>query len=241
LWNAALSCAKRSPQAVRRAIGAPDDVSDQQLGDALFDAIVASRQGTAVTHHEYDEVWSLIGHPDRKVRLAVPVMLEWLARLDPETAGAPKEFPFTLAAGQRRMFNANQIFRDPAWRRDDPDGALLINSADLAELGADDGDWIAVESAVGRLIVRCKVDDTMRNGQLALPHGYGQSYPAAEGQRLTNGPRINLLTQSGNRDPIAGTPYHKHVAVRLSLVAAHEAAAYQMRSERIHAGAAPGQ
>jgi anaerobic selenocysteine-containing dehydrogenase len=240
LWAAALSCAKRSPRAVRRAIGASEEVSDAQLGDALFDAIVGSRQGTAVTHHDYDEVWSLIGHPDRKVRLAVPGMLEWLARLDPATAGAPKQFPFMLAAGQRRMFNANQIFRDPAWRRDDPDGALLINAADLAGLGADDGDWIAVESAVGRLIVRCKIDDTMRNGQLALPHGYGQSYPAADGQRLTNGPRINLLTESGNRDPIAGTPYHKHVAVRLSLAPAAEAAACQLQSERIHPRAAAG-
>ena len=240
LWNAALLCARRSPQAVRRAIGAPDDVPDTQLGDLLFDAIVSARQGTAVTHHAYDEVWSLIGHPDRKIRLAVPGMLEWLAQLDPGTAGAPKEFPFMLAAGQRRMFNANQIFRDPAWRRDDPDGALLINSADLGELGASDGDWIAIESAAGRLVARCKRDDSMRKGQLALPHGYGQSHPAPDGERLTNGPRINLLTESGNRDPIAGTPYHKHVAVRLSRVAADEAAIYQTRSERIHRRAAAG-
>jgi anaerobic selenocysteine-containing dehydrogenase len=240
LWNAALACAKRSPQAVRRAIGAPDEVPDQALGDALFDAIVGTRQGVAVTHHEYDEVWSLIGHPDRKIRLAVPGMLEWLARLDPESAGAPKEFPYLLAAGQRRMFNANQIFREPKWRRDDPDGALSVNPVDLGEIGARDGDWIAVESAVGRLVVRCKIDGSMRRGQLALPHGYGQAYPAEGGERLTNGPRINLLTESGNRDPIAGTPYHKHVAVRLSRLADHEAAAYQMRSQRIHANAAAG-
>jgi anaerobic selenocysteine-containing dehydrogenase len=165
-------------------------------------------------------------------------MLEWLARLDPQAAGAPKEFPFMLAAGGRRMFNANQIFRDPAWRRDDPDGAMLINSSDLSELGAKDGDWIAVESVVGRLVVRCKVDNAMRNGQLALPHGYGQAYPTPDGERLTNGPRINLLTESGNRDPIAGTPYHKNVAVRLALASAHEAAAYQSQSERIHMRAA---
>jgi hypothetical protein len=80
----------------------------------------------------------------------------------------------------------------------------------------------------------------MRRGQLALPHGYGQAYPAPGGERLTNGPRINLLTESGNRDPIAGTPYHKHVAVRLSLLPDHEAAAHQMRSQRIHASAAAG-
>lgn len=239
MWNAALLCAKRSPQAVRRAIDAAADVPDAQLGDMLFDRIVASRQGTAITQHEYDEVWSLISHPDRKVRLAVPGMLEWLLGLDPRTVGAPKEFPFMLAAGQRRMFNANQIFRDPAWRRDDRDGALLINSSDLDELGVGSGDWIAVESTVGRVVARCKADDSMRRGQLALPHGFGQAYPAADGERLVNGPRINLLTESGNRDPIAGTPYHKHVAVRLSAVSAAEAAVCQQASERIHQGAAP--
>jgi anaerobic selenocysteine-containing dehydrogenase len=115
---------------------------------------------------------------------------------------------------------------------------MLINSSDLSQLGAKDGDWIAVESSVGRLVVRCKVDDAMRSGQLALPHGYGQAYPTSDGERLINGPRINLLTESGNRDPIAGTPYHKNVPVRLSLVSGHEAAAYQSQSDRIHNRAA---
>ena len=46
LWNAALACAKRSPQAVRRALGATEDVPEDQLGDALFDAIVRRAQGT---------------------------------------------------------------------------------------------------------------------------------------------------------------------------------------------------
>jgi anaerobic selenocysteine-containing dehydrogenase len=117
LWNAALACAKRSPQAVRRAINASNEVSDGQLGDLVFDAIVAARQGTAVTQHEYDEVWSLIGYSDRKVRLVVPQLLEWLARLDPRTAGTPKAFPFALAAGGLRMFSAI------------PPGAVTIRTA----------------------------------------------------------------------------------------------------------------
>ena len=135
-----------------------------------------------------------------------------------------------LAAGQRRMFNTHQIFRDPAWRRYDPDGALLINSADLGELGARDGDWIAIESPVGRLIHAAR--------STRASHGYGHSYPALDGDRFINGPTINLLAESGNRDPIAGTPDHKHVAVRLSLVPAHEAAACQMQSDCIHTSVA---
>jgi anaerobic selenocysteine-containing dehydrogenase len=162
-------------------------------------------------------------------------MLQWLAQLDPAQAQAPKDYPFILAAGQRRMFNANQIFRDPAWRRDDPDGALLINTKDLEALGAHDGEWIAVASPAGRVVVRCKIDDSLRPGQLALPHGYGQSYPARDGERLNNGPRVNALTDSENCDPVARTPYHKHVAVRLERLAAGEAAACEERSRRIHA------
>jgi anaerobic selenocysteine-containing dehydrogenase len=236
LWQAAQLCAKRAPEAVRRALGLDQTTPHDQLGDVLFDAVVNGRSGTAITEHTYDEVWSLISHPDRKVRLAIPSMLEWLDRLDPAVAEAPKDYPFVLAAGQRRMFNANQIFRDPAWRRDDPDGALLINTKDLEELGARDGEWVAVKSPAGRVVVRCKVDDSLRRGQLALPHGYGQSYPTRDGERLSNGPRVNALTDSRNCDPVAGTPYHKHVAVQLEKLTAAEAAASEDRSRRIHAG-----
>ena len=237
LWQAAQLCAKRSPAAVQRALGVNGEVAEGQLGDALFDAIVAARSGAAITTHSHDEVWSLVSHPDRKVRLAIAPLLAWLDGLDPAAAVPPQEYPFVLAAGQRRMFNANQIFRDPAWRRDDPDGALLINSADLQGLGASDGEWIAVRSPRGSVMARCKVDDSLRQGQLALPHGYGQSYPAADGERLSNGPRVNVLTDSRNCDPIAATPYHKHVAVRLERLSAAEAAACEARSRRIHARA----
>lgn len=84
-------------------------------------------------------------------------------------------------------------------------------------------------------MARCKLDDSLRQGQLALPHGYGQSYPADDGERLSNGPRVNVLTDSRNCDPIAATPYHKHVAVRLERLSATEAAACEQRSRRIHA------
>jgi anaerobic selenocysteine-containing dehydrogenase len=238
LWMASLACAKRSPKAVRRALKAGAEVPDATLGDLLFDAVVGARNGAAFTEHNYDEVWTLLAHPDRKVRLAIAPLLDWLGQLDPASARPGKDYPFVLAAGQRRMFNANQIFRDPAWRRDDPDGALLINTHDLEMLGADDGDWIAVRSPVGRIVARARRDDSMRDGQLALPHGYGQAYPTASGERLSNGPRINALTESTNRDPIAATPYHKHVAVQLERLAAAEAAMYEEQSRRIHRASA---
>jgi len=238
LWPAAQACARRNPTAVRRALDVPADLPDARLGEKLFEALVRSPQGMAFTRHDYEEVWSLIETSDRKVHLAIPEMLDWLGRLDVAETQPDPEFPFVLAAGQRRMFNANQIFRDPAWRRSDPDGALMVNPDDLASLDATDGAWLAVQSKRGRIVVRCQADVSMRRGQLALPHGFGQAYPSADGTRLVNGPRANLLTAGDNRDPIAGTPYHKNVPVRLAKATAEEATAAEEISRRIHAAVA---
>src|SRR5262249_34334349 len=60
-----------------------------------------------------------------------------------------------------------------------------------------------------------EADDSLRRGVGALPHGYGQAYPGAEG-RVVVGPRINIITASEDCDPIAATPYHKNVRVRLT-------------------------
>ena len=72
----------------------------------------------------------------------------------------------------------------------------------------------------------------------ALPHGYGQSFPDGEGGRIVDGPRINAITSAEDRDPIAATPYHKNVAVRLEPIAAAEAAAAEARARRVREVAA---
>ena len=58
----------------------------------------------------------------------------------------------------------------------------------------------------------------MLRGVVSLPHGYGMEHPDESGARRLNGARINELTAAEDCDPIAGTPWHKHVPVRLSPV-----------------------
>jgi anaerobic selenocysteine-containing dehydrogenase len=48
-------------------------------------------------------------------------------------------FPIVLSVGERRSFTANDIFRDPGWRRHDTDGRLRISAEDAARLGLVDG------------------------------------------------------------------------------------------------------
>jgi hypothetical protein len=52
----------------------------------------------------------------------------------------------------------------------------------------------------------------MRAGHISLPNGLGMAH--TPGDELV-GVAPNELTSSDHRDPIAGTPYHKHVPARL--------------------------
>ncbi len=40
-----------------------------------------------------------------------------------------------LSAGERRAYTANDIFRDPSWRKRDAEGALRVSVEDAQALG----------------------------------------------------------------------------------------------------------
>jgi anaerobic selenocysteine-containing dehydrogenase len=231
LWSGARVAAKMMPKQVQRALGT--DASGSALGELLFDRVLANPGGTPFTVHEYDEVWELMRFD--RVQLAIPELLEWLIELDPSRHTIDPEYPLSLINGQRRTHNANQVMRSPAWRRSDPDGALWVRTDDLAEIGGKDGDWVAVVSAKGRIVVRARIDDSMRTRQVALPHGFGMFVPDGQGGRVLDGPRINVLTDAMDRDRIAGTPHHKDMPVRLERATAEEIRAAERGSELIHA------
>ena len=106
LWGLAQKTAMTYPEAVRRA-GHAD-------GNALFEAILASRSGVTFTAHEYEDDFELIAHADHKIALEMPEMLDEIGGLaDAPTALTTPEFPVVLSAGERRAYTANDIFRDP--------------------------------------------------------------------------------------------------------------------------------
>jgi hypothetical protein len=203
----AMQYAARHGEAVRRAGHAG---RERSLGSHLFRAILERRSGVVLSRHEYAEAWSLLRTPDRRVHLAIPEMLRELESLATETV-AHDSYPFILMAGERRSYNANQIFRDPAWRKVDKDGAMRLHPRDAASLGLADKDRAIVESETGEIGVTIEIDDSVRPGVVTLPHGYGGSY-AGSGPI---GPAINRLTASAHCEPFTRTPYHKHVPVRI--------------------------
>jgi len=90
---------------------------------------------------------------------------------------------------------------------------MRIHSDDLGKLGLEDGGKALCRSVTGQIEVSLMKDDTVQPGMLTLPHGYGMLYSSASGEKKQNGPAINELTAADYCDPIAKTPYHKHVLV----------------------------
>ena len=124
------------------------------------------------------------------------------------------EFPFLLAAGERRSFTANTILRDPTWRRKDKQGAMYIHPEDAARLNLGEESRAVLTSDRGSVEVLVELNDRMARGHLSIPNGLGLSYPNEDGEALT-GAAPNELTSSALRDVYAGTPWHKSVPVRV--------------------------
>ena len=213
LWGLAQKTAVTYPDAVRRA-GYAD-------GNALFDAILTSPSGITFTAHEYGDDFAMIGHRDGKIALQIPELLDDIRALHDSQPGlTTTEFPIVLSAGERRAFTANDIFRDPSWRKKDTSGALRVSIADAEALGLVDGGRARITTAAGSAETLVEVNPGMRVGHASLPNGYGLDFTDADGGSQVTGVATNALTSTDWRDSYAGTPWHKHVPARIEPVPA---------------------
>jgi len=207
LWGLAHRCAMTYPDAVHRA-GHAD-------GEALFDAILRERSGVTFTLDDHEDVWSYVAHVDKKIRLEIPQLLDEVAALRDEQPGwTTDEFPLVLAAGERRHSTANTIIRDPTWRKRDAGGALRVSPVDAASLGLADGGRARVTTAAGSAETLVEISEAMLPGHVSLPNGLGLDY-----EGVVTGVPANELTSLQWRDPLAGTPWHKHVPARVEALA----------------------
>ncbi len=206
-----LQYAQAHPAAVRRAGIRGNRLT---LGTQLFRAILTRPQGTLISVHEFADTWSLLRHPDRRAHLAITEMLDELAALRDEVMPG-LDHPFILMAGERRSYNANQIYRDPAWRKVDAHGALRMHPQDAQSLQVGEGDRVICANACGELEVVVELDTGMRRGVVSLPHGYGMRYQGG----AAAGPALNLITARTHCDPWTRTPFHKYLPVRIQRLA----------------------
>jgi anaerobic selenocysteine-containing dehydrogenase len=208
----ALRAALAAPASLARAgfAGAPPAAAE-----ALFAAILDHPSGLVFAVDDWADVLARVATPDRKIHLALPDLLVELGKLAHDAPEAPDPaFPFVLSAGERRSFTANTIIRDPSWRKKDANGALRICPADADALGVSSGDRVRLSTRRDSVIAAVEVSDTMQRGHVSLPNGLGVGY----GDDAAAGIAPNELTRTEDRDPFAGTPWHKFVPARVERV-----------------------
>jgi len=123
-----------------------------------------------------------------------------------------------LAAGERRSFTANTIMRNPEWRKRDQEGTLRLSVEDAQKLGIDNGARVRITTQGGTAVAVAEINETMSQGHVSLPNGHGLSYSPAGGEPEIFGVPTNELTSTEWCDPIAKTPWHKHVPAQLEVV-----------------------
>ena len=187
------------------------------LGDNLFDAIIDGPSAVVISKEDWSDIWNRV--PGGAINFDLPDMLGAAANLNSEEPQeTTDEFPFLMSAGERRDYTANTIFRNPAWRRKDRDGAMYMNPEDAARLNLGDGSNARITSQRGVVEVLVEVNDRMQRGHVSIPNGLGLDYPDEQGNMVTSGTSPNELTSSHMADEFVGTPWHKSVPVRVEAI-----------------------
>ena len=114
------------------------------------------------------------------------------------------EYPMVLITGRQleHWHTGSMTRRASTLDALEPDPVALVHPLDLAELGAEPGDTITIESRRGEVVLYARADDSSPRGAVFVPFCY---YEAA----------INKLTNAA-LDPFAKIPEFKYCAIRLS-------------------------
>ncbi len=185
------------------------------LGEELFQKFMDTSGDILVCVQDVkNNIANSIKTPDGKVHLHIPIMDDWVAKINPEDELKALEstgYPMLLAAGERTDFNANSRMRNRDWIGDERVCAMRIHPDDAKELGLETGGTALVETETASLEVEVEVSDRPCRGMVIIPHGFGLEHCGH-----VIGVNVNYLTSARNRDPLAGTPLHKFIPCKVS-------------------------
>ena len=192
----------------------------EQAGTQLFNRIVSSPSGTEIGISTHEDSFSQIPHPDNKLQLVIGELLDELPQLRDlqPLLDTSADYPFALVAGSRRAYTANCAIRDPRWVKGRQANALTINPADAQRYKLPEGAMVVLETEAGKTEAELAYDDRMQEGTLSIPNGQGMDFTDETGTHLPSGVFANELTSVKYRDKFIGTPLHKFVPARVSLL-----------------------
>ena len=209
--------------AVARVLGPEwEDKSEFEVGMELYRRLLAHPEGIDVAELDVEaNLDERVGFEDGKVRLLPEEIVTELGRAVASRPAEDPDYPFVLASGLRTRWTANTIQRDPSWRKGrGPHCALNVSPADAQRLGVLDGDTVRIKTRRGAVELPAAVDKKLLDGHVWMPNGFGMLYPTEGngGDAGSTGVNMNAYTDTTDRDPFTGCPYHRYVPCRIERV-----------------------
>jgi anaerobic selenocysteine-containing dehydrogenase len=159
-----------------------------------------------------------------KVELCAPVLLEDLGRL---AAALARKHEDLVLIGRRDLRSNNSWMHNlPHLVRGKARCTMQVNPRDAERLGLTEGGDAAVSSRAGELVVPVEVTDSIMEGVVSIPHGWGHD---AEGSRLEvaaerPGVNSNLLSDDQLVDTLSGNAVLNGIPVAVAPVPAQSPA-----------------
>ncbi len=131
----------------------------------------------------------------------------------------PERYPFRMI-GMRELLSQNGwLHNAPSLMGPHRRHAVHISPNDAEELGIGDGDMVRIASAAGQVQVEACLSDRLKQGHVALPHGWGHDGGWSRAN-AAGGVNSNLLASKDNDDieRLAGMSILNGIPVSLSRI-----------------------
>lgn len=210
------------PQAVAAALGGatgPERRLDMMLRlgpyDLTLDDLLQAPHGVDLGPLQ-PRVPALLKTRSGRVELLPAPIAADLPRLRAALTAAPDGL---VLVGRRHLRSNNSwLHNAPSLNSGSNRCTLQIHPDDADRLGLADGKPARVTAEGGELEVEVEITDTVRNGVVSLPHGWGHDRP---GTRLTvaaarPGVNVNQLLDGTRLDPLSGTAVLNGFPVQLA-------------------------
>jgi anaerobic selenocysteine-containing dehydrogenase len=145
---------------------------------------------------------------------ALPVYQEPEGSLD-----MVQEYPLLLSFFRLVQYCDVQHRNIPRLRRQVPEPFLEIHPATATTLSIQDGEWVILETAAGRIKLKARYKNSLHPGVVATTHGWWQGCPELELPGYDpfgpEGANANLLVSNEVIDPISGSIPHRSQRCRV--------------------------
>ncbi len=201
--------------------GPKGDLFGLRRGGLSIKKLEQNPHGIVLAEHiAADVLGKQIRHEDRKVVLDAPEIVAEVERMQAANGHDPN-FPLRLIGLRELRSHNSWMHNAPLLMRGGRKHAARIHPDDAEALGLGDGDVCRVSSAHGSIEIEATLTDEIKQGSIAVPHGWGHS----GGWRVANaagGANVNKLASSNPDDleRLAGMAFLNGIPVRVEAVAA---------------------